>query len=478
MQIAQVLAGYTLGGADLLRRAMGKKKPEEMAKQRSVFLEGAAAKGVRASLAARIFDLMEKFAEYGFNRSHSAAYALLAYQTAWLKSHYPAAFMAAVLTSEMDDTDKLLILKRECESLGLAVQPPHINHSDYAFETAGATAIRYGLGAIKGLGQAAAEHICSVRRTDGVFTGLHEFCRRVGGQRLGRRPMEALIKAGAMDGLGANRASLMAALPAALGGAEQAARSRDSGQEDMFGAVAKGESVAVHIADLDDWGAGRRLAAERESLGLYLSGHPFEQYRADSAYIASGSVAALVAAPPPPPGTGYQSGRDATVTGLVTNLRKRTGRITAEIDDGTGVIEVSIFPETYERCRNHLGSDAIVVVSGQLRWDAFVDGWRLAARDILDIDQVIEKRASRLLIRWISGPESRVDAKKLKLALEPFRPGNCGIWVYYSRTDAQARLTLGENWAVRPSRELRERLSELVGTDGFRFVYDVGQQLH
>jgi DNA polymerase-3 subunit alpha len=290
--------------------------------------------------------------------------------------------------------------------------------------------------------------------------------------------MEALIKAGAMDGLGPNRASLMAGLPAALGGAEQAARSRDSGQEDMFGSVATGESVAAQIPAVDEWGLGRRLTAERESLGLYLSGHPFDQYRADSAYIASGSVAALVAAPPPAQGAEYQAGRDASVAGLVTNLRKRTGRITAEIDDGTGVIEVSIFPETYERCRNHLGADAIVVVSGQLRWDAFVDGWRLAARDIMDIDRVIESRASRLLIRWTNGPQSRMDANKLRLALEPFRPGSCGIWVYYSRTDAQARLTLGEDWAVRPSRELRERLSELVGMDGFRFVYDLGQQLH
>jgi DNA polymerase-3 subunit alpha len=476
MQIAQILAGYTLGGADLLRRAMGKKKPEEMAKQRSVFVAGAAAKGIATGLATRIFDLMEKFAEYGFNRSHSAAYALLAYQTAWLKAHYPAAFMAAVLTSEMDDTDKLVVLRRECQDLGLTVQPPDVNQSDHAFMVAGPMAIRYGLAAIKGLGQAAAMHICKVRGAD-PYTDLHDFCQRVGGQRLGRRAMEALIKAGAMDGLGPSRASLMATLPAALGGAEQAARSRDSGQEDLFGSMPKETPVTAAIPTLDDWSHGRRLAAERESLGLYLSGHPFDQYRADSAYIASGSVAALVAAPPPA-GAEYQAGREATVAGLVTNLRRRAGRVTAEIDDGTGVMEITIFPETYERCRNHLGSEAIVVVSGQLRWDAFVDGWRLAAREILDIDRVIEKRASRLLIRWSSEPQSRLNAKTLRLALEPFRPGNCGIWVYYSRADAQARLTLGQDWSVRPSRELRERLSELVGTDGYRFVYDVSQQLH
>ncbi len=478
MQIAQVLAGYTLGSADLLRRAMGKKKAEEMARQRSVFLEGAAGRRVPAGMATRIFDLMEKFAEYGFNRSHSAAYALLSYQTAWLKAHHPADFMAAVLTCEMDDTDKLVLLKRECESLALTLHPPDINQSAYAFEVAGPAAIRYGLGAIKGLGEAAAGQICEVRAGGGPYAGLQEFCLRVGGQRLGRRAIEALIKAGALDLIGPNRPSLLAALPAAVGGAEQMARSRDSGQEDMFGEVSAPRADSGAIAPVADWGLGRRLEAERESLGLYLSGHPFDQYRADAAYIASGTVAALGSSPPPPPGTEYQSGRDATVAGLVTNLRKRTGRITAEIDDGTGIIELSIFPETYERCRNHLGAHSIVVVSGQLRWDAFIDGWRLAARDVADIDRVIESRATRLLIRWASGPDSRVDANKLRRALEPFRPGNCGIWVYYSRTDAQARLALSEAWAVRPSRELRERLAELVGSDGFRFVYDVGQQLH
>jgi DNA polymerase-3 subunit alpha len=478
MQIAQVLAGYTLGGADLLRRAMGKKKPEEMAKQRSVFLEGAARRGVVPGLATRIFDLMEKFAEYGFNRSHSAAYALLSYQTAWLKAHYPAAFMAAVLTTEMDDTDKLVVLKRECDSLGLVIEPPSVNHSGYPFEVSGERVVRYGLGAIKGLGQAASEHICTVRAEAGPFRSLEEFCRRVGSQRLGKRPMEALIKAGALDGLGANRASLMAGLPAALGGAEQAARSRDSGQEDMFGAIARNEGPQLVGVAIEDWGIGRRLAAERESLGLYLSGHPFDQYRTDAAYIASGTVAALAASPQPPPGAEFQPGRDVTVAGLITNLRKRTGRITLELDDGTGLIEASIFPETYERCRNHLGAHSIVVVNGQLRWDAFIDGWRLAARDVLDIDRVIETSASRLLIRWVAATGARLDARKLKSALEPFRPGKCGIWVYYARDDAQARLTLGADWTVRPSRELRERLAELVGTDGFRFVYDAATQLH
>ncbi|MCK6372413.1 MAG: OB-fold nucleic acid binding domain-containing protein, partial [Gammaproteobacteria bacterium] len=462
-----------------LRRAMGKKKPAEMAKQRSVFLQGAAERGVAPALATRIFDLMEKFAEYGFNRSHSAAYALLAYQTAWLKAHHPAAFMAAVLTCEMDDTDKLVVMKRECESLGLQIERPDVNSSGYAFEVSGARSIRYGLGAIKGLGQAAAEHLCERRQAGGEYCDLFELCRRLDIQRLGRRAMEALIKAGALDALGPNRPSLLATLPAALGAAEQAARSRDSGQDDLFGVGSGVQASADQVViAVGDWGPAQRLAAERESLGLYLSGHPFDQYRADAACFASGSVSALLNSPPPPPGAEYQPGREVSVAGLVTNLRKRTGRITVEIDDGSGVLEASIFPETYERCRNHLGNHAIVVVTGQLRWDAFIDGWRIAARDVAAIDDVIEKHASRLLIRWSDRPGSRLDARALRNTLEPFRPGGCGVLLHYTGRDAQARLVLGEEWTVRPSLELRERLSALVGADGFRFVYDVAPSLH
>jgi DNA polymerase-3 subunit alpha len=474
MQIAQRLAGYTLGGADLLRRAMGKKKPEEMAKQRSIFLAGAAERDVDPALAARIFDLMEKFAEYGFNRSHSAAYALLAWQTAWLKTHYPAAFMAAVLSAEMDDTDKLVGLRRECESLGLNVLPPHVNESGYAFAVAGPKAIRYGLGAIKGLGRGAAEQICAEREAHGAFADLHQFCRRVGSQRIGRRAIESLIKAGALDGLGPSRASMFAGLAAALGGAEQAARSRDSGQEDMFGAASGPVPAEATLPAIDEWGVGRRLEAERESLGLYLSGHPFDQYRADAAFIASETIASLVSVPPPVPGAEFQPGRDVVVAGLITAVRKRAGRITAEIDDGTAALEISIFPEVYERCRNHLGSNAIVVVNGSLRFDEFIDGWRLAARDIVDMDRVIEKRASRLVIRWNGDQRGRLDARRLQAALEPFRPGACSIAIYYSRPDAQARIALTDDWSVRPSRELRERLSALVGADGYRFLYDGG----
>ncbi|MFM7707581.1 MAG: DNA polymerase III subunit alpha, partial [Gammaproteobacteria bacterium] len=235
MQIAQVLAGYTLGGADLLRRAMGKKKPEEMAKQRSVFVEGATAQGVPGSQAAHIFDLMEKFAGYGFNKSHSAAYALLSYQTAWLKAHHPEAYMAAVLSADMAHTDKIVTLKDDCDRMGLEVLPPDVNASGWAFVVAGPRRVRYGLGAIKGVGEGAVESIVAQRGAVGPYRSLEDICRRLDLDKVNRRVFEALIRSGSLDSLGANRATLMARLPAAVQLGEQSTRAAETGQVDLFG---------------------------------------------------------------------------------------------------------------------------------------------------------------------------------------------------------------------------------------------------
>ncbi|HEX6930442.1 MAG TPA: DNA polymerase III subunit alpha, partial [Gammaproteobacteria bacterium] len=280
MQIAQVLGGYTLGGADLLRRAMGKKKPEEMAKQRSIFQEGAAKKGVEARTAEYIFDLMEKFAGYGFNKSHSAAYALLSYQTAWLKAHYPAAFMAAVLSSDMDHTDKVVLFIDECQRMKLEILPPDVNESVYAFTVHSDTAIRYGLGAVKGVGRGVVDNVVEIRERDGAFGNLDDFCRRVDPGKLNRRTLEALIRAGALDSLGPNRASLMAHLPTALAAADQASKNIDAGQDDMFG-VAAGPAESAPVPELPPWSEEERLAGERETLGLFLSGHPIDRFDAE-----------------------------------------------------------------------------------------------------------------------------------------------------------------------------------------------------
>src|SRR5699024_7268635 len=242
MQIAQVLAGYTLGGADLLRRAMGKKKPEEMARQRDVFLTGAVEQGVDGDTAAHIFDLVEKFAGYGFNKSHSAAYALASYQTAWLKAHHPAAFVSAVMSADMDHTDKVVTMIDECKRLGIDVTPPDVNASAYDFSVVDAGVIRYGLGAIKGLGQGAIESIVAEREAGGAYDSLYDFCLRVDTARVNRRALEALINAGAMDALGPNRASMMQGLTRALAAAEQARRADSAGQEDLFGVAGDGSA--------------------------------------------------------------------------------------------------------------------------------------------------------------------------------------------------------------------------------------------
>jgi DNA polymerase-3 subunit alpha len=471
MQIAQKLSGYSLGEADILRRAMGKKKPEEMANQRSKFIDGAADNGVNRGLASRIFDLIEKFAGYGFNKSHSAAYALLSYQTAWLKAHYPAAFMAAVLSSEMDDTDKLVILKRTCEEEGLDLLPPDIRDSDYAFQIRGDKAIRYGLGAIKGLGKNAAEQIL-LARAEGEFQDLDDFCHRMATPKVGRRAIEALIKSGAMDGFGLNRPTLMALLTDSLTGAEQAARARDAGQNDMFSPDSK--PVADRPAvEHPDWSFRQRLDAEREALGLYMSGHPFDQYRSDGPFISSGTISSLVRAQPVKNANDkpWSNGREISVAGLVTSLRKRGGRVTLDLDDGESQIEVTLFQEAYERFRHLLTANTIVVISGSLKFDDFIDGWRVTAKEVTDIDRVIESRRPNLIIRWREDVNGALDPGHLKHILEPFRPGSCGISLFYARDDAQARLRLGADWSVRPSRELREQLSEIVGLDGFRFIY-------
>jgi DNA polymerase-3 subunit alpha len=477
MKIAQLLSGYSLGEADILRRAMGKKKPEEMASQRSVFIDGAVGRGVARDAASRIFDLIEKFAGYGFNKSHSAAYALLSYQTAWLKAHYPTAFMAAVLSSEMDDTDKLVILQRDCEESGFELLPPDINDSSYGFRIRGNEAIRYGLGAIKGLGKSAAEQILSVR-SKGPFDSLDNFCQRLSTIKVGRRAIEALIKSGAMDVLGLNRPSLLATLPTALSRADQAARARDAGQNDMFSLEAEDTSGQRPEVEQPDWSFRQRLDAERESLGLYMSGHPFDQYRADAPFISSGTISALISAVPKKNGNDkpWSGGREVVVAGLVTGLRKRGGRVSLELDDGRARIEVTFFQEAFERFRHLLTANEILVISGGLKFDDFIDGWRVTAKEVIDIDRVIESRSPNLIIRWNEGANGRLNADRLKHVLEPFRPGTCDISVFYARNEAQARVRLGEDWSVRPSRELREQLSEIVGMDGFRFIYNAPVQ--
>ncbi|RRQ20042.1 DNA polymerase III subunit alpha [Thiohalobacter thiocyanaticus] len=472
MQIAQVLAGYTLGGADLLRRAMGKKKPEEMAKQRVIFTEGATVNGVDEKTATYIFDLMEKFAGYGFNKSHSAAYALVSYQTTWLKAHYPAAFMAAVLSADMDNTDKVVTLIDECRDMKLGVIPPNVNRSMYRFTAEGVETVIYGLGAIKGVGQGAIEAMLAEREANGPFADLFDFCRRVDLRKLNRRVLEALIRAGALDEIGSNRATLMARLPMALKLAEQHVRDADLGQNDLFGEAGPAPvDKPLDLIELPEWTEDERLTGEKETLGLYLSGHPICRYEAELAHITSGRIAEVVPdAVPAEGGSGRGQERTVTLAGLVIALRVRNtrrGRMAfATLDDRSARIEMRVFSETFEAHRNLLARDRVLVIRGSLALDDYSGGYQLTADEIYDISQARAAFARRLVIDVDAARAGNGFMQHLAETLQPYREGRCPVWLNYHNDQARAQIMLGNEWRVQPADELLHRLGELAGGEG------------
>ena len=477
MQIAQVLSGYTLGGADLLRRAMGKKKPEEMAKQRDGFVKGAVEHQVEPETASYIFDLIDKFAGYGFNRSHSAAYALLSYQTAWLKAHYPAAFMAAVLSSDMDKTDKVVVFIEECRRMGLKLAAPAINVSEYRF-TAGETGeIRYGLGAVKGVGEAAIEALMQVRAQGGPYRDLFDLCQRVDLRKLNRRVLESLIRSGAFDALGANRATLMAQLLEALQLAEQHSRNDAAGQNDMFGLAAaeKAPVRPLHIAKKPEWSAEERLRGEKETLGVYLSGHPIRQVAAELAALHTTRLYDLAGNN----GTARRGhDRSVLIAGLVVSVRTRNanrgGRMAfVTLDDDSGRIEVRIFPEVYERYRSLLVEDAIVLMQSALGWDEFNQTTRLTVERVLNLDEARAEQARRLVLRVNARQCEAGILRQLASVLAEHRvDGRCAVWVEYTGPAARVELALGPNWRVKPSEALLKRLRDLAGAEAVQLRYE------
>ncbi|KQZ59892.1 MULTISPECIES: DNA polymerase III subunit alpha [unclassified Lysobacter] len=459
MQIAQVLAGYTLGGADMLRRAMGKKKPEEMAKERAKFEAGCAERGIPAKQASPIFDLMEKFAEYGFNKSHSAAYALVAYQTAWLKVHYPAEFMAAVLSSDMDNTDKIVGFLDEARTMGLDVLPPDVDASAYMFEAKDARTIRYGLGAVKGVGRGACEAIVDARRA-GPFDDLLDFCKRVDSGKLNRRALEALTQAGALDRLGKNRASLMLQLPEVLKATDQLARERDAGQVSLFGGFeAAAPALHLDLSEADEWPLAQLLAGERETLGHYLSGHPFDPYRDELRGLVGndlGELDRIWENRPESARSGWRPELEVVVAGQVVGLRKKgDSQMFVQIEDGRGRLECAFFAETYSEFASMLARDRLLVVQGGLREDAFSGGFALRAQRCWDYSQVCAKHAQRLSMRLdlrVPGTWQRVDA-----LLAKNRPGQTPIRLDLLRTGAAGMLDLNGSQSVRVD-------ADLVGT--------------
>ena len=406
MQMAQIVGGYSLGGADLLRRAMGKKVPAEMAKHREIFREGAAKGGVSAAKADEIFDLMEKFAGYGFNKSHAAAYSLVAYQTAWLKQHYPAEFMAATLSSDMDKTEKVVGFLDEARGLGLTVLPPDVNASGYMFEAVSADAIRYGLGAVKGVGQGVCEAIEQAHAAGGHFTDLLDFCQRVSAGGMNKRTLEALIHAGAMDALAVNRASLMLQLPEAMKATDQMAKNQAAGMFDMFGGSG-GDAIRVELPQTTEWPLAQRLQGEHDTLGHYLSGHPMDPWREDVVRLVGHDLSAIPGiwenasrSARPQEGRSWRPLVQTVVAGQVIGVRKRgESQAFVQLEDGRGRIECGFFNEQWTEFAPLLTRDQILVVEGGLREDEFNGGYSLRASRCWDFVQICSQKAQRISLR-------------------------------------------------------------------------------
>lgn len=471
MQIAQVMAGYTLGGADMLRRAMGKKKPEEMAKQRTSFLEGSENNGIDADLAGNIFDLVEKFAGYGFNKSHSAAYALVSYQTAWLKAHYPAPFMAAVLSSDMQNTDKVVIFIEECRTMELPLVLPDVNCGEYMFTVNDAGEIVYGLGAIKGVGEGPIEAIVEARADGGEFIDLFDFCKRVGSKKLNKRVLEALVRCGALDKLGPDRAQLWAAIPEALKAADQQERNQSAGMFDLFGEV-EAEQPRDPYAEymkLRKWTDKERLQGEKDTLGLYVTGHPIDEYEPELPNFISKRIVELQP----------QRGQQQKMLGLVVDIRvKKTKKgdplCFVTLDDRTSRIEVSLFGEAYDEYRNVLNKDAILLIEGEISIDSFsgTDKLKVRGNKVVDITQCrarygryveIDCHGEQLKERQLKAFEQLLQSGKGAVDID--------VALRYSRADASATVCLGETWRIEPTDDILLKLKDQFGGEAVRIRY-------
>ncbi|MDH4234298.1 MAG: DNA polymerase III subunit alpha [Gallionella sp.] len=482
MQIAQIIGGYTLGGADMLRRAMGKKKAEEMAEQRNIFVNGAVARNIDKSLATQLFDLMEKFAGYGFNKSHSAAYALVAYQTAYLKAHHPAAFMAATLSGDLDNTDKVRTFYADTLQQNIRVLLPDVNSSGYAFSPVDEKTIAYGLGAIKGTGEAAINNIVKARER-GPFKDLFDFCRRVDKRIVNRRTVEALIRAGAFDTINDHRASLMASVDAALASADQHARSVN--QNSLFGNDEADAALIVKTADVLRWRLREQLAHEKASLGIYLGGHPYQEFAAELANFIKVKLADMT-----PQFLGRSDGKGqwsedggraerapsrrsvpVVLAGIVSGVRlqqTRRGRMAIiTLDDGSAQVEATVFNEEYERSRPWIREDELLVVRGKASLDEYSGNVRVSAEELFDFASARSNYAKHLELRC----NNSVSVAQLKEIFSPWRDGKCPVLIHYANGQASCQLQLGETWQVTLHDDMLCDLRKLLREENVKVVY-------
>jgi DNA polymerase-3 subunit alpha len=465
MQMAQVIGGYSLGGADLLRRAMGKKKAEEMAEHRQLFRAGAAKNGLSEEKADEIFDLMEKFAGYGFNKSHAAAYALLSYFTAYLKAHHPAAFMAANLSLAMDDTDKIKILVEDAIDIcGLKLLPPDINQSDYRFMPVGepgqkATQIRYGLGAVKGSGQNAIEAIIAARRDGGPFTDLFDFVKRVDKRQINRRTIEALIRAGAFDCFNVDRAVLLASVNFAMECAEQAEASAN--QVSLFGGDDSDMESPPEYVKASPWSDKQKLTEEKAALGFYLSGHLFNSYAEEVRKFVRTPLAKL-----------EPSREPRLIAGIITTVRtqmtQRGKMVIVTLDDATAVVDVTVYNELYDPNKHLFKEDEFLAVQGKVSEDRFNGGLRISAEKVMDI------AAARVQFgkQFAFSLTDRVDAAQIKTILSPYRSETgLPLTMRYTQQGVGCEIRLADEWRVAPADALKQILVERLGVKGVAVEY-------
>ena len=466
MQAAQYCAGYSLGGADLLRRAMGKKKPEEMVIQRQIFIEGAAKKDIDEQTANHIFDYMEKFAGYGFNKSHAAAYALVAYQTAWLKAHYPSEFMAAVLTSEMQNTDSIVFLIDDCRNNGLEVLPPSVNMSIYQFHATDENTIVYGLGAIKGVGEAAMQSVIDSRKQLGPFKDLFDFCHRIDLKKINKRTLEALIRSGALDCLGIERSSLMAQLPEAVQAADQARSNRESGIMDLFGEV---EEVQRKPAKpVKPWSDEVRLKGEKDTLGLYLTGHPIDVYRPELKSFISQKINEL---------TPTRRGVTTVFAGLVVDVANFPNRMMVTLDDGTSRIEVSANHERFQRFKDIIVNEQVVVIEGEIYEREGFDRPMGRLTKAFTLNEIRQKRANSIQIKLDAEHMSKTLSSDLQKIILPYcnvdMCNHIPLHILLDYPYATAELHLGVNWKVAPLDALLSQLRDYFGKEALYVEYQV-----
>jgi DNA polymerase-3 subunit alpha len=470
MQIAQVLAGYTLGGADILRKAMGKKKPEEMAMQRQIFVTGAEKRGVASKTATVIFDLMEKFAGYGFNKSHSAAYALVSYQTAWLKANFPSAFMAAVLSSDMDHTDKVVRNIAECRVMEINVLPPAINQSDYQFTVIDDKTIIYGLGAIKGAGAGAIAILVDERKQQGKFLDLFDFCRRIDARKVNRRVLESLIKSGCLDCFNVERATLMASLDKALQLADVHAKNQASGQDDLFG-LHSGQSLTsseTNYVQMPPWTDDERLRGEKETLGLYLTGHPMNSYREELRQFISAPLSEL----------DFTKNRSFIIAGLLTSVRitfnKRGDKMAfISLDDGMGSVELAIFSDIYADCQELIVKEQLLVVQVDGSLDEITGNYKISAKRVMNIETARAAYGKFLLLKVDKECFNENLVSELKSCLLPSKGGATSVLIAYQNKEASALIEMGLEWRATLDELLLRNLKALLGDEAVKVCYEL-----